>query len=216
LSHAFVMLSPKGKFIVVDGIDGSGKSSLLFHIADYLLEKGLDKNRLLLTAEPTDGLFGHEIRELLKAETDPKANARKFLDLYVRDRREHVKKELLPALVAGKIVVCDRYKYATLAYQSAQGIPVQEIVDLHKGLPVPGLALILDVPASIALERMQADKRRAYLEKFERVDFQEEIRGVFQRMPGFFPGENIQVLDACRPLREIMPDVKKLLDAFLP
>ena len=204
-----------GKFIVVDGIDGSGKSSLLFQIADYLLSKGIDKNKVLLTAEPTDGLYGHEIRELLKKETDPKANARKFLDLYLADRRAHIKQELRPALLTGKVVVCDRYKYATIAYQSMQGIPVQELLDLHKGMPVPDLVLVLDVPAHIALERMQADKQRLYLEKFEQVEFQEEIRKVFLKMPQLFPQENIKLIDSCRPIREMMPEVRQHLDAVL-
>src|SRR3989338_5598895 len=102
-----------GLFIVFDGLDGAGKGTALRGARSFLLANGIPAEKILMTAEPTGGLHGKMLREMLSQQVNPEVNARQFLDLYIADRKGHVESEILPAILAGKIILCDRYKYST-------------------------------------------------------------------------------------------------------
>ncbi len=203
----------KGFFVVFEGVDGSGKGTIIKEAVGFLVASGVPRERILVTAEPTGGYYGKKVRELLKSSVDASVNAKSFLDLYVADRKEHVEKEILPALQAGKIILCDRYKYSTFVYQPIHGIPLQNIFDLHKGMPVPGLVLVLDAPPEIALKRIE---RRKVKERFEERGFQEKVRQGFLNLKSLFPGEKIFVVDASRGIAEVKKTVFELLSRELP
>ena len=118
-------------FIVLDGLDGSGKGEMIKRLEEYLSKK---KNlKILVTKEPTDGIYGKSIREILRNEKDPKAGAEKCLTLFVKDREEHLEKEIEPFLKEDDhIVICDRYYYSTMAFQHTQGIEMEEIIAENK------------------------------------------------------------------------------------
>ncbi len=193
----------KGTFIVFEGIDGSGKGTVIGEAKKFLVSKGVPEKNILVTAEPTPGFYGKKVRELLASNVNPDVNAHHFLDLYVADRKEHIEKELKPALASGKIVLCDRYKYSTFVYQKLQGIPIEKIISLHKGMLVPDLIFILDVPVDAALKRINADSKRKNLEAFEKKDFLEKVRGGFTALKRFFPEENIVVVDASKGIESV-------------
>ena len=150
--------------------------------------------------------------ELLKTSPKPELNAPQFLDLYVADRKEHIEKELLPALKENKIILCDRYKYSTFVYQALQGIPVEKIKKLHEGMPVPDLIFILDVPAKTALERIS---KRKQLDSFEKKDFLEKVRNGFLSLKEIFPEENIHIVDASKSIKEVKKQITYWLNQFL-
>ncbi|HIH09257.1 MAG TPA: dTMP kinase [Candidatus Diapherotrites archaeon] len=201
----------KGLFVVFDGVDGAGKGTAICEVEKFLLEKGISQNRILPTAEPGGGFYGKKLRELLRSKVDPSVNALQFLDLYVADRLEHVEKVISPALAEGKIILCDRYKYSTFVYQRLQGIPLGKIRELHKGLPAPDIAFILDVPVDIALERIGADRKRKYIESFEKKEFLKKVRGGFLGLRGIFPLENIVFVDASKSAQEVCKQVCNLI-----
>ena len=205
----------KGFFIVFEGIDGSGKGTLISGVKKLLLAQGFPEEKILFTAEPTKGFYGKKVRELLKSEVNPDVNAKQFLDLYVADRREHVEKEIVPALREGKIILCDRFKYSTIVYQSLQGIPIKKILGLHENFPVPDLVFILDLPADIALQRIKADSKRQRLEAFEKKIFLEKVRHVFMCVKTLFPEEKILVVDASRGAKEVEKEVAGILIPLL-
>ena len=89
----------KGFFIVVDGIDGSGKSEIVKMLHNYLFSKH-KKYRILTTREPTNGHYGSRIRKMLREEKDPKASSRELLGLFIKDRAEHLKNTIEPFLRA--------------------------------------------------------------------------------------------------------------------
>ena len=210
------MAAKKGRFIVIDGIDASGKGTIVMALTGWLTEKKkLPEERLLVTFEPTAGKHGSAVRRLLASEESPEANAGKCLELYVKDRKEHLEKEVLPALKEGKIVVCDRFKYSTIAYQKEQGIPVKKILSLHKGMRKPDLVLILDVPSSASMKRIESDPKRKVYDKFEKEKFLEKVRMSFLNMPKLLPGENIKVIDASRPIEEVFASVQKEVEKLL-
>jgi dTMP kinase len=131
-------------FIVIDGMDGSGKGEQIKKLSDYLLSNGYN---VLKTFEPTNGKYGKKIRDMLKEHKDPMSNADEMLDLYCKDREEHLKNEIEPFLEAGenRIVISDRYYHSTIAFQSAQGIPINKIIEMNKNYRKPDLMLILDL-----------------------------------------------------------------------
>jgi dTMP kinase len=187
----------KNKFIVIDGMDGSGKGEMVERLKAYLQGKGF---AVLATFEPTDGDYGKILRKILQEEQDPNKNAEKMLNLYVKDREEHLASTIQPFLrkdhEKGNIVISDRYYYATIAYQSVQGLPLPDVIEKNLHFPKPNLALILDLPPEDALKRIA--KARPSIEKFEKLQFMKKLRGRFLELKELL-ADNIVVIDASKP-----------------
>jgi dTMP kinase len=157
----------KGLFIVLEGADGSGKSTHSHLLAGYLLSKGME---VVVTAEPTKGKIGQEIRKILRDEKE--ASPEELTELFTEDRKEHVEKFITPNIEKGQTVICDRFYYSTVAYQSAQGVDEHWISDLNSFVPEPDLVIVLEIESSEADIRMK-DRQR---EVFEYVEFQEKVQ----------------------------------------
>ena len=154
----------KGIFIVIDGIDGSGKSEAIKLLHNYLFSKN-KKYRIMTTREPTNGTYGNDIRKILANEKDPKSNREKLTDLFIKDRKEHLKNNIEPFLKSSNgsetnIVVCDRYYYSTIAFQGAQGLDIGELIEKNRDFLKPDIAFILDVDPKTALERIEYRKKK--------------------------------------------------------
>ncbi len=189
------MANPKrGLFIVFEGLDGSGKGTMLSKTAEYLFNSFKELDQIVLTREPTYSPLGRSIRKLLKESKTPKSDSKRLLSLYLEDRKEHLTQLIRPSIVQGAVVLCDRYKYSTLAYQQTQGIALEAIVNLHKNMLVPDLILLLDVDPESALQRIQSD--RTYIEKFEQLEFMQELRENYVRLKQVLPSENIVIINA--------------------
>ncbi|MFH1391299.1 MAG: dTMP kinase [Candidatus Diapherotrites archaeon] len=201
----------KGFWIVWDGIDGSGKGTVILEIKKFLIKKGIPENQILVTAEPTKGFYGKKVRELLNTHVNPDVNAQQFLDLYVADREEHLGKEIMPALKEGKIILCDRYKYSTFVYQLLQGIELEKIIEFHKEMLVPDLILILDLPVDVALQRIDSDSKRSEKEVFEKKEFLEKVRQGFLSLKEIFPEENIRIVDSSKNIGEVTKETADIL-----
>lgn len=197
----------KGKFIVFEGLDGSGKGTMLAKTAEWLFNYSADHDKILLTREPTFSGAGKQIRKLLKSDREPLTKGKRLLQLYLEDRKEHMNEVIKPALQLGSVVLCDRYKYSTICYQRAQGIPVERIISLHSRMLVPDLVLILDVEPETALRRIHSS--RSSIEKFEKNFFLEELRENYLSLKKLLPKEPIRVIDASSPIEETFPRVKR-------
>jgi len=204
----------QGKFIVIDGMDGSGKTTQIMKIVNYIFKKD-KRNHLVLTREPYASDFGLEIRRLLAESTNPMENGLKMADLFVSDRKVHVEKIIAPSLAKGMQVLCDRFKYSTLAYQQTQGIPLQRLIEMHKGMVVPNLVLIFDLPARIAVERMSKDGIRGRKEVFEKLEFQEKLRHNYHALKEQLPNENIVIVDASKSIEEVFSQLKAEVNKIL-
>ncbi len=205
----------KNLFIVLDGIDGSGKGEQMIKLHNYLYVKN-KFNRILSTREPTNGKYGQKIRKILEKEKDPQKNAELLLDLYIKDRREHLKNTINPFLAKSiasecNIVLCDRYYYSTIAFQHAQGIDAKMLVEANKKFRKPDIAFILDLPAETALARIEG---RGAKEKFEKKEFMEKVRRNFIELKELLP-DNINIIDATGSIEEVFQAIKKELDAIL-
>jgi len=163
-------------FIAIEGIDGSGKSTVITRLRDRLVSRGF---AVYITSEPSQSPIGRLIRDwLLKPNADV-AHPSVFALLFVADRVQHYYGEVKPMLDRGYLVISERYMESTLAYQGAMGLPMDWLIELHRFVPRPDLTIILDVPVSVAMSRLSSRRR---LEVFEiNRDFLERVRELLLR-----------------------------------
>jgi dTMP kinase len=198
----------KNLFIVFDGLDGSGKGEMIKRLEKYFIDK---KFKVLVTREPTDGDYGKEIKRVLREEKDPLVSAEKCLIFFVKDREDHLTNDILPFLEKGT-VICDRYYYSTLAFQHTQGIDMEKVVFQNMNFRTPDITFILDLPADVALERV--DKRGEAKEKFEQLEFMKELRQNFLKLKDALD-DNIKVIDASKSKDEVFEQIKKEIDVII-
>ncbi len=200
-----------GIFIVIEGIDGAGKGYVMMRLQEYIMGRSKKYDHLLLTREPTNSLAGQQIRDILAKESDPREGARKCLELYIMDRKQHVERDIMPALDNGYIVLCDRYKYSTMAFQAAQGLSMDELIAANKPFPVPHLVFLLDVPARQAAARIRYRDWQAGNEKFEDTTFMETVRMNYISLAKNL-GDPIEVIDAGKEKEDTFNQIKSTLE----
>jgi len=203
----------KAIFIVLDGMDGSGKSEMIKLLHDYLSKN--EKYRVLMTREPTDGVFGKKIREILAREEDPSINGENMLDLFIRDREEHLKNTIIPFLNNSdghdmNIVICDRYYFSTIAFQATQGLDIKMLIEINKDFLKPEIAFIMDIKPEDALERIKTRKK----EKFEQLQFMKRLRAKFLELPNLLE-DNIKIIDASKNRDEVFESLRQQINKLL-
>ena len=164
---------PGGFLIAIDGIDGAGKTTQAQLLAKACLDSRLAH---VLSKETTRGEYGMAIRESSK---NGRLSQDEELDLFLKDRKEHVEQVINPALAKEKIVILDRYYFSTAAYQGAHGADPELILAANEEFaPRPDLLVILDVPAEIGVERIR--RRGDEPNKFESIPSLEKARSIFK------------------------------------
>jgi dTMP kinase len=165
-------------FVVLEGIDGSGKTEQLARLASRLRSEGREVE---ITEEPTEGEWGRRYRRYARGEIQ--ASAADLVEWFVRDRHEHVARIVLPALEAGRLLLCARYVASTIAYQSAGGENFDRLCArmLGERFPEPHRVLWLRLPVRVALARLSA-AGRAGRERFERAAFLERVDAAYARL----------------------------------
>jgi dTMP kinase len=196
----------RGAFIVVEGIDGSGKSSIAGHITNELRSR---KREVLRTREPGGTPIGEKIREVL---LDPKNSAMvpfAELFLFMASRAQLVDEVIKPALDRGSDVVCDRYYYSTAAYQGAAGkVGIDTVLAVAEKIAKfqkPDLVILLDVDPAIAQAREGIRDDRV---EIKGLDYQKRVRAGFLKLAKR-DRKRIRVIDASRSPEAVFADVKK-------
>lgn len=188
----------RGKLIVFEGLDGSGKSTQLRLAAESLRERGFE---VVETREPTDGPWGRRIREM--ARSGERVAPETELEWFVEDRREHMRDVVEPALAAGRLVLSDRSYISTVAYQGARGLdPVKILADCEAEFVRPDLILVFEIEAAAGLARV-AERGATVEPVFEEQAFQERVAEVFASLEI----DELVRIDAARPVDDIGVDV---------
>jgi dTMP kinase len=156
----------KGVFICIEGLDGSGKTTQ----AQLLAEKLSEKYNAVYTAEPSKGKIGTFIRECCLYEGKRLPTEAEAL-LFAADRIEHTQNEVAPALDKGKIVICDRYIYSSLAYQGSAGLSLAWIKTINARALQPDFSIFIDVSPERVLERLLRKKS-----VMETLQIQQKVR----------------------------------------
>lgn len=218
----------RGRFIVLEGIDGAGTTTQLNRLREHFLTKQL---RAFFTHEPSDGPVGMLIRLALQGRLaggryalhDPGDEAHApsaefdltaLALLFAADRADHVATQVKPNLAAGRTVVCDRYLLSTLAYQG-QSCDVGWLLEINRPAIAPDLTIFLDVPPSAAEERMRASRWKK--EMFETPHEQESIRDAYLRYIGMGIEQvgKVKTIDASRPADVVFAEIAACVDEYL-
>lgn len=201
-----------GSFIVLEGIDGCGKSTQVARLASLIFGMNKDYD-VHVTREPT--VKGRMIRDKMRRCSNIRKDAEWYTESFIKDRAEHINEVISPNLNMGSHVICDRFKYSTFAYQHALGVSIEKIRAMHKDKCnecTPDLVIIIDCPVKVAQERIKERKS----DKFDgNLRLQEKVRENYLKMKNLFPNERIKIVDGNRPLEEVSEEVEKLVSKTL-
>jgi len=204
----------RGFFITFEGTEGSGKSTQIEILARYLIRHG---HKVVTTREPGGTAFGEQIRRVLLSVKNRRLDPRAELFLYLASRTQHLEEIILPALKKGKIVLCDRFSDATVAYQGfgrrLDMKVVRTAVDYAAKDLSPDLTLLLDLDVRLGLARVKDRGRSNRLDREQR-EFHQRVRMGYLRLARAEP-LRIKVVKASQSPQDVAEEIKKIVDCYL-
>lgn len=207
-----------GCFIVFDGLPGCGKGTQIKRTLEYVYEKSKKYDNILITDEPTNGQYGLKIREMFSKQKSSKDFADELFQAFVDDRAWHIENVIKPCLEKNFVILCDRYKYSSIVYQTLQGNEFEKVFAAHKDFLAPDLALIMDVKPEVAYDRInfaKEEKRKEQKDGFRELEFIKNLREGFLALPKQLPSENIQIINANESIPSVFDQIKPLVDKVL-
>jgi len=208
-------------FITFEGIEGCGKTTQIRMAGDDLRRRRIP---VLVTEEPGGAALGKHIRKLLLNQGECRIDAKAELLLFAAARAQHVQEVILPALAADRVVLCDRFSDATLAYQGfGRGLNLEFIKSLNHFSAAalePDLTILFDLPVEVglgrAIDRIARLKGAAREDRFEQEDiaFHRKIRSGYLSLAGEQPGR-FRVVDASRDLQVIHQEVRTMIGTVI-
>ena len=202
----------KGYFITSEGPEGAGKTTVMNLLGNRLIDEGYD---VVMTREPGGIMISEKIRDIILNNEHTMMESRTEALLYAAARRQHLVEKVLPALEAGKIVICDRFIDSSLAYQGyARGIGVEEIWAINKfaiGDKMPDKTLLFDIDPAIGLSRINAheDREKNRLD-VENLAFHQKVRAGYLSLVEKYP-ERIQVVDASQIIEKVLEETYSII-----
>ncbi|MBU0703190.1 MAG: dTMP kinase [Chloroflexi bacterium] len=197
-------------FITFEGPDGSGKTTQIRLLAEWLREQGRE---VVLTREPGGTEIGDQIRAVLHDPYNTAMGARAEILLYSADRAQHVAQLIRPALAAGKVVVSDRYADSTLAYQGyGRGLDLEvlrTITTFATGGLTPDLTIYLDVTPEEGLQRRRLGGDEWNRLDAEALEFHQRVRDGYLKLVEQEP-ERWVVVNAARSVEEVQAEIRGL------
>ena len=211
------MRRQRGRFLVLEGLDGAGTTTQASRLRDWLSARG---RRVHLTAEPSRGPVGTGIRHVLSGRLRGAGggtfDAGALALLFAADRLDHWESEIRPRLEEGVDVVSDRYVLSSLAYQAVATGDAAWVAAINAKAPAPDLTLFLRVRPSVALRRRYA--ATAEREIFEVPGFQRRVHRAYGRALARLAdaGERVAVLDGEKPVDHVSDEVARAVESLRP
>ncbi len=195
----------QGKLIAIEGLDGSGLSTQARMLHDYLKSKNIDA---AITKEQTESIIGGLIKASLRKEwaTDPLA----LQMLFAADRSHHLTVEMLPAIREGKIVICDRYIFSSLAF-GGLNVDMNFLKLINSKFRRPDVTFIIDTKPETCLERIRHS--RYGRELFEDIEKNRLVRKKYLSLKRYFP--DVHVIDGNREREDVFNDIRKIINSLL-
>ncbi len=191
-----------GLFITFEGCEGSGKTTACKYLYNRLKDEGYD---VIYSREPGGVDIAEQIREVILNVKNTAMDARTEALLYAASRRQHLVEVILPALAAGKTVLCDRFIDSSLVYQGfARGIGIDKVWDINKFAIddcLPDLTVYYDVEPEVGLSRVRSRGELNRLDA-EGLNFHKSVRHAYQMIAEKYP-ERIVTIDANQPLKVV-------------
>ncbi len=208
-------------FITLEGIEGSGKTTQIIRLVEFLEERGVE---CVMTRQPGGTLIGENIRAILLDPASTALEPMTELLLYLADRCQHIYELIRPCLDAGKAVVCDRYFDATVVYQGfARGLNIELIQKLHQILfddLKPDMTLLLDLAPKVGLKRawqqLNNGQRSGHESRFEAetLAFHEKVRAGYLELARLEP-ERFQIINAAQSQDQVFTAISEIVASFL-
>jgi len=206
----------QGLFITLEGPEGSGKSTIIKLLEEYLSEMNIE---FISTREPGGIEISEQIREIILNKNNITMDSRTEALLYAAARRQHLTERVIPALEKNKVVICDRFVDSSLAYQGyARGIGMNQVMEINKfaiDKYMPDLTIYLDIDPKLGLERIAKNKDREVNRlDLEKLDFHKRVREGYMILLKENP-DRIKLVDASKDILEVFANIKKLLKNVL-
>ena len=208
-------------FLAFEGIEGSGKTTIMERMAEQLHKQGLS---VRMTREPGGTAFGRELRRLLLDTRSATFSTQAELLLFLADRAQHLQEVVMPALGEGTMLLCDRYAASTLAYQGyGRGMPLDQItrlIEFATGGLWPDMTLLFDLPVELGLARARERSREEGAEvtegrfEAENLDFHQRVRTGYLELAAQHP-KRYAIVDASVPTDAVLQQALGLVRARL-
>lgn len=202
----------KGIFIVFEGGEGSGKSTILYKTYIWLKDLGY---YCIKTREPGGINISEQIREVILNKENINMDGRTEALLYAAARRQHLVEKVIPALKSGQIVLCDRFVDSSLVYQGyARGLGIEEVYSINKFAIedcMPDLSILFDIRPEIGMERIKKNSNREVNRlDLEKLDFHNKVREGYSLIYNQNK-DRIVKINAEKSIDEVFCDVKKII-----
>lgn len=203
-----------GKFITFEGTDGSGKTTQIKLLEEYLKNKGYE---VVFTREPGGTKVSELIRDIILDPENTEINPLTEMILYSASRAQLVAQVIKPAIKAGKIIICDRFIDSSYAYQGyGRGIDLKMIAEVNRvavdGVS-PDVTFFMDVNPEIAIKRRINESDADRIEQ-EKIDFHRRVYEGYKKMALLFP-DRIVAINASKPIDQVSNQINKYIDDVL-
>lgn len=196
-----------GKFIAIEGIDGSGATTQALKIKEYLAEKNM---AFWLTQEPTDSVVGGIIKSHLSGAAVITDHVGLQL-LFAADRATHLDQEIIPRLNKGEIVISDRYFLSSVAYGSLNVSDENWLYQINDQFLLPDLTILLKVPAKVGIQRIS--ESRLSFSMFEEEENLKKVWDNYEKISKKYP--NIVIIDGEKSVEDIFHDIRETIEKII-
>lgn len=206
----------KGLFVAFEGGEGTGKTTAIDAIYDWIKEQGIE---CIKTREPGGIKIAEEIRQVILDKDNTAMDGKTEALLYAAARRQHLVEKVVPALERGAVILCDRFLDSSLAYQGyARGLGIDEVMAINKFAIdgyMPDISILFDLDPKVGLERISSnDEREVNRLDLEKLDFHERVREGYNTVYDANK-DRIVKIDAEKSRTEVQSDIKNILEPII-